>query len=356
MGKRFIVVLLTAVFLLSIGGCSLPGGQNDTPPSGVSAAPSEGQSSEWSVPEVQTLDAATGNEEFDAYTEIFNAYKNAYELMTGRLADSLELYHKCAGDQEAFITPQNVYTCHAFNQDNIEKIEELHDLVSAGTKEKVLDQAFEQLYPSVLTLMDCLNEIYGYTDRKMYKSDDYAKGKEYHAALWETENRYRMELTAFETEFLRLAAERQMESVQYYQQNGRDMMSTVNLLMITAQTIQRELKHQGIEDDNLVDMDLEVIEPLCDAFIGYAAKVQELRQDQAGLDEEGFPYDHPHWELFLSYLSSTENSMTAVLQRAREQKPIGEGEVVVPFAGGPHLTAFDKGVAEMINAYTRMLG
>lgn len=366
--KRFCAVLLTMTFLLSSGGCSMLGKQQERQQPAVSSMPSEVQGSEPAVssepserqsgspvvPEANLPDGLTGNPDFDSYTEIFNAYVQAYNIMNGRLQDSLNRYYDSVGYQKEFMIPESEYSCYSISVSEAEKIEELYRLINTKSEKDKLDKAFERLYPSLMALIDCLNDIFDYTNQKMYLEDDYVKGREYHEVLWSAENQYWMDQRAFDREFQKISQERKNVELQFYKDDGQEMMYTVNLLIFSAQSIQTELYNQRIEDENLLDMDLPAIEPLYEEFSDHVAKVRELAKDEAKLDEEGFPYDHYSWDSFLRYMSYTKVTLTEILQRVKDRKPFEENEKNASAIGVSNLFTFHKDVTGMIDAYNDM--
>lgn len=355
MRKKLLAVLLVMVFAVSLGGCTLSGRQRERPQPDASSAQSEVQGGMSAASETEQPNGPLADLEYDAYTEIYNAYIDVYNFMIGRMNDSLNRYFDYVGYQEEFIAPENIYGCYSISDYEIEAIKTLHEMIGARAEKDELDQSFEKLYPSLISLIDCLNEIYQYTDLKLYMDDDYAKGKEYHAQLWAVVNQYMTDEEPFEAALDRVAAERQLASLQVYEDSGQEMMYTVNLLLISAQTIQAELYDQEVYDENLLDLDMEVVQPLYDEFLGYVTKVLELAKDEEKLEEEGFPYDGIYWDRFLDSMTDTKVSLTDVLQRVKEQRPIEEHEIMMPIAGQATLLSFDEGISDMIDAYNYMI-
>lgn len=70
-----------------------------------------------------------------------------------------------------------------------------------------------------------------------------------------------------------VAQERLVESLQIMKEEGYIVLYGINMMLNCATAIQTELYNQGITDENLIEMDLEAIQPLYDEFVGY---IEEL--------------------------------------------------------------------------------
>ena len=288
--------------------------------------------------------------------ELYNLYVDINNYMVGRLYDSIERYFKYVAFEEEFSLIDNSYTCYSMYVSLLEKIEDAYTMASSKSKKTALDEAFLAMYPSLTTLFDTLNSIYEYSDLKSYMDDDYAKAKEYHAVLWTAYAEYAATGTAFMDELDIVAQERQVESLKIMQEEGYEVFYNINMMFICADTIQAELYYQEITDENLIEMDLEVIQPLYDEFVGYVETILSYQNDSEQLRYEGIPQNSGYWITFLSALKDTKVSLTGIIQRVKDQKPVDEFELKMhAFTGDDTIASFDAGVSKMISDYNNMI-
>ena len=288
--------------------------------------------------------------------ELYNLYVDINNYMVGRLYDSIERYFKYVDFEEEFSLIGNGYTCYSMLDSKLEKIEDAYTMASSKSKKTALDEAFLAMYPSLTTLFDTLNSIYEYSDLKSYMDDDYAKAKEYHAVLWTAYAEYAATGTAFMDELDIVAQERQMESLKIMQEEGYEVFYNINMMFNCAGTIQAELYYQEITDENLIEMDLEEIQPLYDEFVGYVETILSYQNDSEQLRYEGISQNSGYWITFLSALKDTKVSLTGIIQRVKDQKPVASYEMNMHgVTGRDTIVSFDAGVSKMISDYNNMI-
>lgn len=288
--------------------------------------------------------------------ELYNLYVDINNYMVGRLYDSIERYFKYVAFEEEFSLIENNYTCYSLSDSQLKKIEDAYTIASSKSEKTALDEAFLAMYPSLTTIFDTLDSIYEYSDLKSYMDDDYAKAKEYHAVLWTSYAEYEETGTAFMEELDIVAQERLVESLKVMQEEGYEVFYNINMVFIYADIIQAELYYQGITDENLIEMDLEEIQPLYDEFVGYVETILSYKDNSEQLRYEGIPEHSAYWSTFLSALKDTKVSLTGIIQRVKDQKPVSSYELNMhAFTGDDTIASFEAGVSKMISDYNHMV-
>lgn len=365
MKKKFTVLCFTAVMAISITACSgnsIPGSSSKSTESTASQQEASGETQETTeqstskgIWDSENRDVATG---VDAQKEqeLYNSYIDINNFMVGRLGDSLVRYFKYVAEQEEFSPLETDYDCYSIMSSLFDQLENAYSLASEKTEKDELDNAFLAMYPSIKQIMTTLNEIYDYTDMKSYLDDDYAKGKEYHATLWAALGEYAATGDTFMNELDEVAAEHNAAFLEEIKAQGMDVLYAVNMVLNSAQAIQQELYLQEITDENLLEMDLEAVQPLYEEFVKYVEEVLEYSKDEAKLSEEGLSFNTGSWSMFLSSMKSTKTSMTELIQHVKDQEPLSYSDTLITIAGHTSIASYEQGVSDMIGYYNSLIG
>lgn len=344
MKKKLLAVILTAVLAVSMTACT----STDTVSSkNPDSAVSNGADAVNSTTEPAA--EPTANEEID--TELYNAYIDVNNLMFGRFYDSVDRYYTYVDYQEEFVIPEGLYTCYNIGDYDIEKVDNAYEMATAKTEKLTLDTAFIEMYPSLSASITALNEIYDYSDMKAYLDDNYEKGREYHAALWAALAEYETTSAVFREELGSVINAQREKDLAALKENGYEVLYTVNLAINAAQDLQSALYEQGVTDENIMDMDLSVIQPLYDEFNEIMNTLLEMSKDEEKLAEEGVPSSSTYWSSFITGMKNAKTSVVAVIQRVKDEKPFGENDLIMDSSGTESLAGFDSSVSDMIDGY-----
>lgn len=290
--------------------------------------------------------------------DLYNGYIDTYNNMIGRIYDSMDRYFSYVDAEEEFALldgSRDFYDCYSISDYIISDIEDTYNLAMSKPEKEDLDNAFLDLYPTLTELIECLNEIYDYTDMKSYLDDEFARGKEYHATLWSALENYYDKAEAFEV-FLAEAEEAgREENLKKLKDQGLDALYEVTILLDRAQAIQDELYYEGVYDDNILDMDLEKIQPLYDEFVQSVETVLEMSKDEAKLSQGGIPVNSAYWHTFVSSMKDTKVSLTEVLEKVKSGTPLSYSDTLITLPGNCSLASFDEGVSSMINDYNQFI-
>lgn len=342
--KHSSAAVLAAALVLSLTAC-----QEEVPAKKTDSASQTTSVREFASQEETTVD----NTALDQ--ELYNLYVSVNNHMVGRLYDSLDRYFNYIAYQEEFALVDEDdpdYYCYSISDSQMNKIEEAYELASSKTEPNALDQSFLALYPSIKELISTLNSIYTYTDIKSYLDDDYARGKEYHNALWNAMQEYNIAGAAFMDELNITANERNAASLLRLKEEGYEVLYTINVMFNNVEAIQEELYRQGISDENLLEMDLTAIQPLYDEFVVNVEAILEFANDNEKLQNEGIPVNSAYWHTFISSMKDTKTSLTKVMQRVKNQEAYTYyHESIMSLPGQDSLLSFDAGISDMINDY-----
>lgn len=357
--KKSVAIVLTAVMLAgSLTACGLTERLQNVDKEvleAVKGAVSDDEKESTEEYEMETAETESA-ESFDESTEqeLYNLYINVNNMMMGRIYDSLDRYFKYVDFQEEFTLLDDWYDCYSVDY-LMDDVESAYELASSKPEKSELDEAYLALYTPLTELMNTLTEIYDYTDMKSYLDDDFAKGKELHAKLWSAFGEYEergelfMDKLSEEEEIRNEATKKEMLD------NGYEAFYAVVSVIDSAQAIEEELYEQGITDDNILDMDMEKIQPLYDEFTSNVEMVLEYSKDEDKLREEGIPVNSAYWGTFISSMRDTKTSMTEVLAKVKAGEPLNEFDTMITMTGECSIASFQEGISSMINDYNHFV-
>lgn len=359
MRKKSSIILTALVAACSITACS--GGVTDSSSKNVSNDRETRQEQTADTPESSTsaeTEPAAASLSEDQEQELYNAYIDVNNFMLGRVTDSLERYFNYVDiEQEEFtlLDPGDDYfDCYSLSESDIEEVENAYTLVNMKGEKDKLDNAFLKLYPSLSTIMSTLNEIESYTEMKSYLDDDYAKAKEYHDTLMNALSDYLDDGDVFMEELDVVDTEHQKEAYEQMKAEGYEVLYAMNMVIDLANDIEGELVEQDVWDENILDMDLEKIQPLYDEFVTYVDKLIAYSTDDEQLEKEGIP--SYSLDSFIRDLKDTKVSLTEVLQKVKDGEELSYSDLVITsMAGQCSLSSFDAGLSALINDYNNMI-
>lgn len=354
MKKRFFATLIAAVMAFSLTACQGLSSTDDKatddgadslslPPKTLGTEGNDQADTSGGV-----LDDATAQELYNTYIDLNNA-------MTGRINDSLSRYFSYVDYSEEFQLLEengNYYDCYDVSRAQRD-METAYEIVSGKSEKDALDQAFLDMYPSLSSLTEILNEISDYTDEKTFLEDGYAKSQEQHTALMGVLEEYFNTGDAFMMELSVVAAQQRMEDLELMKNEGYVVLYSLNMVIEYAQEIESALYYQDVWDDNILDMDLTEIQPLYDAFSSYVDAVLAYNEDSEALKAEGL--NSASLAMFIMNMKGTRDSISKVLAKVEAGEPLGQFDTTITLAGQCNLASFEAGVSDMINSYNRLI-
>lgn len=360
MKKKFFTALIAVVMVFSLTAC-----QGLSSDKGTTYKTDDGSDSLTMPPKTLGSEGdspvTTPAGELDEETEhkLYNLYVNINNAMLGRINDSLNRYFNYVNtESEEFQLWEeggDYYDCYSISSTIVSDVEDAYEILSGKAEKDALDQAFLNMYPSITSLMQTLNEISDYTTPKTYLEDDFAKSQEHHTALLSVLEEYFTTGNIFLDELTVVAYQRQMEDLEQMKAEGYEVTYSLNMVMLLAQQIEDELYVQDVWDDNILDMDLTTIQPLYDAFSTYVDAVLVYSEDNDALRAEGFS-NSGNLSLFVMYMKSTRESLSKVLAKVEKGEPLSQGDMMITsIAGQCNLSSFAEGISDMIESYNRLI-
>lgn len=292
--------------------------------------------------------AAAGWDE-ERELQLYNAYVNHGNFISGKLRSDLDSYFKHVGLQKEFSVSGKHYSIDQIDLSEIKNFDDTYRLLDKKNTKDLLDDAFLELYPSVIEMAAQLENIYAYTSMMFYIDDDYADGKVYHQQLWEVLERY----TESEENFInRLNEKNNMkkdESLEELKQSDNEIVYEITAVIYSAQALQQSFLDQGIHDATILDMDMKVVQPLYDEFAEHTAAVNRLAGE---LELDKSILDSTFWLRFSMALEDTNSSITQVLDKVKAGTPLSQTDLIlVKSSGHCSLSSFEIGINDMITAY-----
>lgn len=359
MKKKYGIILAALVTACAMTACQgLPSSgdksvSNDREPEVSLAVQSEEEES--------STDPGLSEEEAEELEqELYNTYVNVNNFMVGRLHSSLERYFEYVDiEQEEFTlldADDDYFTCYSLSEYDIRDLDSAYEMASGKSEKDALDEAFLKMYPSASIVIATLNEIEEYTDMKSYLDDDYERAREYHATLMGSLEEYFNTGDAFMEELNAVADARSAEDLERMKAEGYEVFYAMNMVIDLANDIEQELYNQEVWDENILDMDLEKIQPLYDEFVENVEALLEYSKDESKLAAEGIPYNSGYWSIFLSDVKDTKTSLTEVLQKVKDGEELSYSDMLMTgISGECSLSSFDEGLSRMIDDYNGMI-
>ncbi len=360
MKRKSSIMLSALVMACSITACN-GGGISDSASRIVSGNQETKQESVADTPESTVsaeAESAAAELSEDEQQELYNAYIDVNNFMLGRLTDSLERYFSYVDiEQEEFTlldADDDYFDCYSLSESKIDEVENAYRLADMKGEKDDLDKAFLNLYPSLTQIITTLNEIESYTEMKSYLDDDYAKAKEYHETLMNAMMAYLDTGDVFMEELDAVATERQKEAYDQMKAEGYEILYAMNMVIDLANDIESELVEQDVWDENILEMDLDKIQPLYDEFVTYVDSLIAYSTDDEQLAKEGI--SSYSLDSFIRDLKDTKVSLTEVLQKVKNGEELSYSDLVITsMAGQCSLSSFDAGLSALINDYNNMI-
>lgn len=348
MRRRWVAVCAATVLAVTFTGCS-----KSASDAAVSAEENEtAEQEEAEEPEEEEPAELTEEEE----QELYNLYVGFNNTMVGRLSDSLEKYFEYVDFQEDFVLLDEDYFCYSISDSVFEDMDRADELVGRKQEKSEVDEAYAALSPVMRELGDALNQVYEYTDEDSFLEDDYAKGKEMHAAVWKSCNEYETLGMDFIEKLGTVASEQRTQDLEQMKEEGYEVTYALVTMISTAQEIQAAIYDQGIEDDSMMlELDIEALRPLYDRYLEEVETVLGYLEDEDALANEGYPVMSAYYVTFKDAVENSAEELKEIFRKVEEQEaPNGYGMANAFIVDGS-IAGFDSKVSAMISDYNRMI-
>ncbi len=305
-----LLALLAAAAVLTTSGCSKKAESSGSSIEAMTTAPSQPQTTTEAAAEEETLDAET----MDLIK--YNIYVQLNNYMV-EVLDSLYSYYIVVENAEEFaLIPDSGYSykfdISPFNSDIID------DALAVASMEpayETLDDLTLQIAEPMRALMDTFDSIYSCYD---FADNQYAKAKEFHAsvqanasAFEELAYQYMDQITSIGNERVKISEQKLLDEGKTITYNASHMITVANQLL-------DECYRQGVNDANIIELDLTSIRPLYEELVNTVTAFNEATSDNNQLMKESLANSSPMYGLPDSLVQSVE----WMIKQVESQTPI----------------------------------
>lgn len=338
--KGLMPVLFAAALAAGITACQGPSKTDAPGKSGDKTEQTE------TVPETEA-EEAWGEEDQNA---LFSYYQEMDIDWVRNIQSSIDRYYKYTELQEEFSLKGKDYDISHISEYDLKNAKRVYEMLQEKEDQDELDHAFLEVYPSMTNLMQVINKIEEYADLKSYVDDDFAKAKEYHKELWDTYQQYTQYIDAFRSIYDRESRERLDRVQKEAQESGQTARYEATCALKAAKALSDEMKAQGLKDKNILDMNLDTMQPLYEEFLQHVNAVMEEPAEDSALSESGVMNGYL-WEDYVDAVKDTKTSMTLLLQTVKDKKTTSSSSI----AGNNSIVSYEVGLRDMMRYYDRML-
>ncbi len=290
--------------------------------------------------------------------ELYNLYIDINNEMVGWLDEVISSYFEAVVYQQEFELYEedtDYYWCLSNASSFYDNMESAKALVEGKSGKDALDKAYIKLYPVMKELAQTLDQVAEYTDLKSYVDDDFAKGKEYHATIWEKYELYVALAETFIDELTTVANARSLEELEMLKEQGYEATYALIKMITTAQEIQAAIYEQGIDDSQVLELDIESLQPLYDQYVEEVQIILDFMKDENIMYEEGFPVKSASYSLLESDIQDSKVALTDLFERVRNQEALDEFELNSGIAADGTIAQFNESLSNMIDNYNNTL-
>ncbi|MCI8949775.1 MAG: YiiG family protein [Lachnospiraceae bacterium] len=342
--KALLIGCATAAAVI-MAGCG--GKASDT--AVTTEAASEGTAG---VSEEETVDEAA-LEELEG--DLYNAYIEINNDMVDRFDEVIASYFKYVDFQEEFTLLDDDYWCLSMTSSFYDQMETANELLSQKQEKDELDQSFLALYPVMKELAETLDEVYDYTDLESYKDDEYAKGKELHAVIWKDYEEYETLGQDFLDKLGAKADQQNTENLEKLKEEGLEATYAFNVLINTAQEIQSAIYDQEIDDSQVINLDIEALQPLYDQYVENVQTCLDYLADEDAMYKEGYPTNSAYYHSFESSIRDSKKDLTDLFERVRNQEAVDEFHLDFAFPDDGTIRKFEDSISAIIDDYNKLI-
>lgn len=277
----------------------------------------------------------------------YNAYIDLNNFMTDRLYTVIDSYFNRVEMQPEFAMLDNNtdFWCNSLSESQFEQLDLVEEFAKLEPAMPELEEASKNLIVVMRPMMETFNEIYNYGELKAYKDDNYAGAAELHEKLWSLFEAYIPLEEAYFEAVETVASEEEAKDLKYFEENDLVAHLTFSLLINKAQEIQEAIYDQDVYDENILDLDIEALQPLYDEFVQLVVDSLAITEDQ--IMEEG-GYSSP---LLQSAIKDTKVSLTNIFERVKDQRALASYELNKAFPSSGTIAEFNDEIRDLIDQY-----
>lgn len=307
-----------------------------------SSEDNEKPSDENAVEEAETADSPEVDE-----NELFNLYIEINNEMMDHFADVIGSYFEGVEFQEEFVPLKEGDWCMTNKSTFYADMDKANDLVQKKQQKDELDEMYLALYPVMRELAETIDRLEDHTG--------FEKRKEYHAIIWKDYKEYETLADEFISKLGELADARREETLEQLEAGGYKGAASFTRLIMTAQEIQMAIYEQVEGDTQILELDLEILQPLYDRYLKEVGTCLTLMEDTDEMYQEGFPVQSGAYNMIDGSIEDSRDALMELFERVKNQEPLSEFELNSSFAADGSIAKFDETVSDIIDNYNDML-
>lgn len=280
-----LLALLLALLLLASTGCTSSGttDQKKDDDKGISSTPPTPEPTPTPEEPEESLDP-----------EVVEAAKyNIYVQMNNKIVDVLDTlysYYEVVeyADEFALIADSPYTYKYDISPYNTDLLDDAAYVATLEPALEPLDELTLKIIDPMRTLMDTFSAIYRDYD---YAADQYAKPKEYHKAIQANAAIFEILADLYMDAIQEISSERVQAGEQRMLDEGRALAYGFSHSITVVKKLVNACYDQGVDDYNLLELDLEAIRPLYQELLDTIEAYKAAAEDKNQLMEESMTAD-----------------------------------------------------------------
>ena len=258
--------------------------------------------------------------------EKYNSYVMLNNLMTGRINEVLLHYFEKFGTEKNPVIEKNL----SFIMLDVPASQrEVIDQAQGYTKSKPdfasADSAVTQLTPVIKDLLAVLDEMKVYYDSKGYVDDDFAKGKQLHTKLINTNLAYEKAAKAYFKALQKMDAEQRLVDLQNFKDSDQQIRYNALKFMIDAEATAIEMSEQGINASNVLELDMKKFKAKYDLMTADLNALVKLSKDQKQIQKEGM--NSFSIENYVHSATEAKAAASKIIERINKKEPVSDSDL-----------------------------
>ncbi|ODP28489.1 uncharacterized protein PTI45_02034 [Paenibacillus nuruki] len=258
--------------------------------------------------------------------EKYNSYVMLNNLMTGRINEVLLHYFEKFGTEKKPVIEKNLsFIMLDVPASQREVIDQAQGYTTSKPTFASADSAVTQLTPVIKDLLTVLDEMKVYYDSKGYVDDDFAKGKQLHTKLINTNLAYEKAAKAYFKALQKMDAEQRLVDLQNFKDSDQQIRYNALKFMIDAEATAIEMSEQGINASNVLELDMKKFKAKYDLMTADLNALVTLSKDQKQIEKEGM--NSFSIENYVHSATEAKAAASKIIERINKKEPVSDSDL-----------------------------
>lgn len=258
--------------------------------------------------------------------EKYNSYVMLNNLMTGRINEVLLHYFEKFGTEKKPVIEKNLsFIMLDVPASQREVIDQAQGYTTSKPAFASADSAVTQLTPVIKDLLAVLDEMKVYYDSKGYVDDDFAKGKQLHTKLINTNLAYEKAANAYFKALQKMDAEQRLVDLQNFKDSDQQIRYNALKFMIDAEATAIEMNEQGINASNVLELDMKKFKAKYDLMTADLNALVTLSKDQKQIEKEGM--NSFSIENYVHSATEAKAAASKIIERINKKEPVSDSDL-----------------------------